>query len=285
MMPNPVISTKQLAEIISDPDTVVLDGSWYLPGQNRNACAEFQSCHIPGARFFDIDKIADCTTDLPHMVPREDLFSMEVESLGITNHSRIIVYDGAGLFSVARVWWLFRLFGHANVFILDGGLPMWIQEGYSVTAEKTAIRVGSFKAFLHPSKIALMNDVLENCQTKQALVLDARPRARFNGQAPEPRPGLPSGHMPGAISLPFTELLTNGRLKQEHELTDIFSALGVNRKTPVITSCGSGVTASIITLALFRCGCGLQQLYDGSWTEWASAAENPISTTEVSLTA
>ena len=275
-MKDPVITCPELHERIDDPDVVVLDGSWYLPGQGRDAREEFAGRHIPGARFFDIDRISDPDTDLPHMVPTPDRFAREVESLGVSSGSRVVVYDGMGLFSAARVWWLFRVFGHEDVSVLAGGLPEWERPGYPTTGEATDIRPGSFRARFDPQRVASMDDITDNLETRDATVLDARPQARFLGRAPEPRPELPSGHMPGAVSLPFTDLLREGQLKPDDELGQIFEELGIRPDTPLITSCGSGVTASVITLALCRCGHGLQRLYDGSWTEWAGTPGNPI---------
>ena len=270
------ISVDDLAASLTNPDLVVLDGSWYLPAQNRSAFEEYKTSHIPGARFFDIDQIADQTTNLPHMLPSENYFSECVEKLGISNTNKVVVYDGVGLFSAARVWWMFKLFGHKNVQVLSGGSPAWNEAGYETTDEPPQINPGSFKARLNHAMLASMHDVQKSCSSNYAQILDARPEARFNGEAPEPRHELSSGHMPGAISMPFTELLNQGKMKDVTDLQKIFDEKGVSSDRPIITSCGSGVTAAIITLALDQSGYGVQKLYDGSWTEWASNRDNPI---------
>ena len=258
------------------PNLVILDGSWYLPGQNRMARDEFEQAHIPGARFFDIDAISDQGTDLPHMIPSSSFFANKVEELGISNTSQVVVYDGAGLFSAARVWWMFHLFGHKQISILNGGLPAWVEQGHQTTTASTPVIKGCFSASLDPSMMAVMGDIQTNCDTHGFMILDARSEARFNGQVPEPRPELSSGHMPGAISLPFTGLLDGNRIKSADRLNEIFNRLGIDKNSPVVTSCGSGITAAIITLALSNSGYGMQRLYDGSWTEWASTPGNPI---------
>jgi thiosulfate/3-mercaptopyruvate sulfurtransferase len=212
------------------------------------------------------------------MIPGEGYFSQSVQELGISNSSKIVVYDGAGLFSAARVWWLFRAFGHADIAILDGGLPAWIEKGFEVTNFVTDINPGNFAAKLDSSLFTSVQDMRENCRSRHYTVLDARSGARYRGEAPEPRPELPSGHMPGSTSLPLTDLVSDGSLKPDAALQEIFANAGVAAQTPVITSCGSGVTAAVITLALENCGFGLQKLYDGSWTEWASGNDNPIVT-------
>ena len=271
-----LITPKELANHIEDTNLVIIDGSWYLPNQNRNPRQEYNDQHIPGARFFDIDAVSDQTSNLPHMMPDQDLFAKEVEQLGISNSSEIIVYDGSGLFSAARVWWMFQAFGHNRVKILEGGLPQWLDLGYSVTQKQSPIHKGSFRCHLNNSMVSTMKEVQENCETGKFTLLDARSGARFRGEAPEPRPELPSGHMPGATSLPFTDLMNGNQLKPVSDLKPIFASMGLNEDSQIITSCGSGVTAAIITLALSSCGYGNNKLYDGSWTEWASNPDNPI---------
>ena len=271
-----LIEPEALHQQLDAPGLVILDCSWYLPGQNRVARDEYEIAHIPGARFFDIDAISDQDTDLPHMIPASSFFVNKVEELGISNTSQIVVYDGTGLFSAARVWWMFHLFGHKQISILNGGLPAWIERGYRTTAGNTPVMKGHFTANLDTSMVAYMEDIQGNCDTHEFMILDARSEARFNGQAPEPRPELPSGHMPGAISLPFTELLDGNRMKSADRLHEIFNRLGVSKSSPVVTSCGSGITAAIITLALKNSGYGMQRLFDGSWTEWALDPDNPI---------
>ncbi|MBT5032493.1 MAG: 3-mercaptopyruvate sulfurtransferase [Proteobacteria bacterium] len=276
---NNLISTEELANKLGAENVTVVDCSWYLPTQGRDARAEFDLNHIPGAGFFDIDEICDKASPLPHMLPSAELFSESVGKLGVSNNSLVVVYDGAGLFSAARVWWMFHAFGHTNVRVLNGGFPKWVAEQRPIEKmeKKVSIRPNrSFSATPVKDLLASMETVLANCESQQAIVLDARSAARFEGSEPEPRPELPSGHMPGALSLPFSQLLSDGSLKPANELRDIFQALGVNGSKPVITSCGSGVTAAAITLALAEAGYGMHRLYDGAWTEWASADNTPI---------
>ena len=199
----PLITPDELAEQIEDPNLVVLDGSWYLPAENRDPLREFRNRHIPGARFFDIDKISDPDSDLPHMLPKPDFFAKAVEKLGITNLSQVVVYDGRGLFSAARVWWMFRIFGHEGVRLLSGGLPAWIAGDFPVSNRDPEIIPGQFTVDFDSTKVASMQDILENLETGESVILDARSAGRFTGMAPEPRPELKSGHMPGALSLPF----------------------------------------------------------------------------------
>ncbi len=273
----PLITPDELAEQIEDPNLVVLDGSWYLPAENRDPLREFRNRHIPGARFFDIDKISDTDSDLPHMLPKPDFFAKAVEKLGITNLSQVVVYDGRGLFSAARVWWMFRIFGHEGVRLLSGGLPAWIAGDFPVSNRDPEIIPGQFTVDFDSTKVASMQDILENLETGESVILDARSAGRFTGMAPEPRPELKSGHMPGALSLPFTELLEDGRLKPVEDLKQIFENRGIYDGQKMITSCGSGVSAAVINLALVLCGYGMHRLYDGSWTEWASPVkDNPI---------
>ncbi len=271
-----LIEPEALHQQLDVPDLIILDCSWYLPSQYRVALDEYEIAHIPGARFFDIDAISDQDTDLPHMIPASSYFVNKVEELGISNTSRIVVYDGAGVFSAARVWWMFHLFGHKQVSILNGGLPAWIEHGYRTTDANTPVMKGHFSANPDTSMVAYMEEIQGNCETHEFMILDARSEGRFSGQAAESRPELPSGHMPGAISLPFTGLLDGNRIKPADRLNEIFNRLGVSKSSSVVTSCGSGITAAIITLALSNSGYGMQRLYDGSWTEWASIPGNPI---------
>ncbi|HAY47302.1 MAG TPA: 3-mercaptopyruvate sulfurtransferase [Gammaproteobacteria bacterium] len=274
-----LITTQELSDAInsgSSEEIAILDCSWYLPTQQRNARAEFESNHIPRASFFDIDAISDKGSDLPHMLPTAESFSESVGHLGIDNNSLVVAYDGAGLFSAARVWWMFHVFGHKNVRVLNGGFPKWLAEKRSVDHSVQPPTTRRFVANKVNDLVVSMPKVLENCSSQQALVLDARSSARFEGTAPEPRPELSSGHVPGAISLPFDQLQSDGLLKPAKELLAVFDELGVTGNDPIITTCGSGVTAAIITLALAEAGLGLHQLYDGAWSEWAAADNTPI---------
>lgn len=275
-MTSPLISTQELADQLDNPNLVILDGSWHLPAAGRDAIDEYQQQHIPGTRFFDIDDISDKNSSLPHMLPSGEEFAAAVSALGVSDDSEIVVYDAAGIFSAPRVWWTFKVFGHDNIRVLNGGLPKWIAEERPVTAETSAVEPASFKAVLNTDLVATMADVLQNCETQTATVLDARARDRYEGNAPEPRPGVRSGHIPGACSLPMTELLDGGKFKNASELSEIFANHELMPGDLFITSCGSGVTAAIITLALTEVGYGMNRLYDGSWTEWGGNPNVPI---------
>ncbi len=269
-------NTSQLQPLIGCNTTKILDCSWFLPTQNKDPEREFRHAHIAGAQFFDIDKICDQTTDLPHMLPSETDFTLAVSALGINSTDTVIAYDSAGLFSAARVWWMFKVFGHESVRVLEGGLPAWIAAGGQISSVSETPIAGNFTAAFQPELVATKAQLISNCESHEYVVLDARSSARFLGQAPEPRPGLPSGHMPNAISLPFNELVEGGKLKPREELSLIFSDHGVTKSSRVVTSCGSGVTAAIITLAMAECGLGLKRLYDGAWAEWGSARDTII---------
>ena len=271
-----LIDCEVLHSQLDDDDLVILDGTWFLPNVDRDAKAEFNEKHIPGARFFDIDANSDQSSSLPHMIPTANAFSESVEKLGISNSSKIAIYDAQGLFSAARVWWLFRLFGHQQVAVVDGGLPAWVTAGFEITDLTTTIKSGTYQSTFDPIKVVDLTGMQQRVRDQSAIVLDARSAGRFNGSAPEPRPELKSGHMPGAYSLPATDLLVDGKLKPITELQSIFQRFSITKESPVVTSCGSGVTAAIITLAMAHSGLGMHQLYDGSWTEWASVGNNPI---------
>lgn len=267
-MNSPLISTDELARQLGDPRLVVLDASWHLA--ERDPLAEFQQRHIPSARFFDIDDISDKNSPLPHMLPKAGQFANAAGALGISNHSRIVVYDSIGLASAARCWWTFRIFGHRYVRVLNGGLPKWVSEGRAVTSEPTVFDVDDYRATLLAEHVADKEQVEKNCDSGHAVVLDARPADRFSGESPEPRPGLKRGQIPNSRSLPFATLVKDGILKDRSALIDLFHRHDIGPETAVITSCGSGVTAAIITLALTEAGYGLHRLYDGSWAEWGA---------------
>jgi len=273
-------SVTECQTLITHGHVRIIDCSWYLPTQQRNAHEEFLAQHIPGAQFFDIDAVCDTASDLPHMLPSETDFASAVSALGISNDTQLIVYDAAGLFSAARLWWMFKVFGHNTVKILNGGLSAWLDAGHAVESETerstNSFTLGSFTANLQSDLVASKEQLIENCDSKEFIVLDARSTERFLGQAPEPRPGLPSGHMPQSVTLPFNRLVENGQLKPVEELKEIFAQVRVNESSTVITSCGSGVTASIITLALDECGYGLHKLYDGAWAEWGTSCGDLI---------
>ena len=248
------------------PAVKMLDASWALDGTDMHA--QFIREHIPGAQFFDIEAVSDRSTDLPHMAPSPKQFAEAVGALGIAASDHVVIYDRQGLFSAARAWWTFKLMGHEFIHVLCGGLPAWKAAGYPVSSEVTTPVVTTYSPQPHPENIIIFDELRRHVDMKRDIILDARSKARFEGSAPEPRAGLRSGHIPGSRSLPFTELIRDGALKPHHELKAIFSGYGVAPNHTVITSCGSGVTAAIISMALEEIGHTQALLYDGSWSEW-----------------
>jgi len=276
----PLVTTDWLAAEHGAPDLIVFDATKYLPNEPKDGKAEFLKAHIPGARYFDIDEIADQDTELPHMVPTPGRFARLMGVLGVSDASRIVFYDQKGLASAARGWWLMGLFGHDNAAVLDGGLPKWISEGRTVGAGASNAPVpAAFHPDYRATRLRGVGDMLANAASHAELVLDARAAGRFTGATPEPRAGMRSGHMPGSTSLPYTDLLNaDGTFRYLDDLKARFAAAGVDGTKPVVTSCGSGVTACILTLGLRLAGLPEGAVYDGSWSEWGGRSDTPVET-------
>ncbi|MFK7746541.1 MAG: 3-mercaptopyruvate sulfurtransferase [Roseobacter sp.] len=275
--PKTLVSTEWLDQHLKDPDLRVLDASWYLPEAGRNAKDEYEEAHIPGARFFDIDDVSDNRSDLPHMAPPIEKFMSRMRAMGVGDGHQVVVYDGAGLLSAARVWWLFKLMGQENVAVLDGGFPKWKAEGRLTEDMAPIVRDRHMMVRFQNQLVRDVTQVSAASKLKDHAIVDARAANRFRGEAPEPREGLRAGHIPGSRSVPYTTLLNDDKtMKSPDECRAVFEAAGVDLTKPVITTCGSGVTAAILALALERMGQKRWSLYDGSWAEWGMFPTVPV---------
>ncbi|WP_299502437.1 3-mercaptopyruvate sulfurtransferase [uncultured Roseobacter sp.] len=277
--PKTLVSTAWLAQHLKDPDLRILDASWYLPEAGRDGRAEYDAGHIPGTRFFDIDEISDHRSDLPHMAPPVEKFMSRLRAMGVGDGHQVVVYDGAGLLSAARVWWLFRLMGQENVAVLDGGFPKWQAEGHPVEDMPPIIRDRHMTVRMQNQLVRDVTQVSSASKLGDHVIVDARAALRFRGEAPEPRDGLRAGHIPGSRNVPYADLLNADKtMKDPEACRAIFDAAGVDLTMPIITSCGSGVTAAILALALERLGHAHWSLYDGSWAEWGMFPTVPVAT-------
>jgi len=277
--PRLLVTTDWLAERLNAPDIRILDASMYLPTDGRDGRAIYAERHIPGARFFDIDGISDDHSPLPHMLPPVEKFVSRVRAMGIGDGHRVVVYDQQGIYSAPRVWWMFRLFGHEDVAVLDGGLPKWQAEGHPVTDEPVEPRDRHFTARRNDAMVRDVTQMARAVKLGDEQIVDARAPGRFRGEEPEPRKGLRGGHIPGSVNVHYKALLNDDQtMKPEDELRAVFEAAGVDLARPVVTTCGSGVTAAILTLALARLGHNRNAVYDGSWVEWGAYSDLAVET-------
>ncbi|MBW4982898.1 3-mercaptopyruvate sulfurtransferase [Mameliella sp. CS4] len=277
--PKTLVSTEWLAKHLNDPDLRILDASWYLPDMGRDGRAEYDAGHIPGARFFDIDEISDARSDLPHMAPPPEKFMSRMRAMGVGDGHQVVVYDGAGIFSAARVWWLFKLMGKDDIAVLDGGFAKWQAEGREIEDMDPIVRDRHMTVRRQNHLVRDVTQVSAASKLKNTEVIDARSPSRFAGDEPEPREGLRAGHIPGSKNVHYRSLLTDdGTLKDNDALRAVFEAAGVDLAKPAITTCGSGVTAAILSLAMERIGKSDHSLYDGSWTEWGAFPTLPVAT-------
>lgn len=277
--PKTLVSTEWLAAHLNDPDLRVLDASWYMSDMNRNAKAEYDEAHIPGARFFDIDEISDHRSELPHMMPPTEKFMSRMRAMGVGDGHQVVVYDGMGLFSAARVWWMFRLMGKTDVAVLNGGFPKWRAEGHPVEDLPPIVRDRHMTVSRQNQMVKDVTQVASASKLGDYTIVDARSAERFRGEVPEPREGMRSGHIPNSRNVFFGDLLNqNGTMKSPEVLAEVFRKAKVDMSKPAILSCGSGVTAAILALAMERLGKTDHAVYDGSWAEWGSFSDLPIAT-------
>jgi thiosulfate/3-mercaptopyruvate sulfurtransferase len=278
--PDALVSTEWLAAHLNAPDVRIVDATWLMPHLERDARAEYESCHIPGAVYFDIDDIADSDSDLPHMLPSPEKFSSRVRKLGLGDGNRIVVYSaGGGYSAAARVWWMFRLFGHEDVAVLDGGLTKWLAEERPVEDIPPVTRDRHLTARVNHFLVRDVEHLIKNVETGKEQVIDVRSPGRFAGTEPEPRPSRKKGHIPGSVNLPFMSILDKDNhltFKSAEEISAALDAAGVDTSKPMVTSCGSGVTAAVVTLGLFLLGHEDVAVYDGSWSEWGDHYETPV---------
>lgn len=276
---DPLVSTDWLARRLDDPAVRLVDASWHMPAENRSGEAEFRERHIPGAVFFDIDAIADRASDLPHMLPSPEAFAEAAGRLGLPREAKVVVYEAPGAISAGRVWWTLRAMGYPDVAVLDGGLKKWLAEGRPVASGEAAPAPAKVEPRFDAALVRDLEAVRAALASKDEQLVDARPAARFRGDAPEPRAGLRGGHMPGAANLPWSTLVNpDGTVKSAEEIRAAFSAAGLDLSRPIVATCGSGVTAAFLALALARLGLSRVPVYDGSWSEWGARPDTPVET-------
>lgn len=281
-----LVSSEWLVAHVNEPNLRIVDASWYLPQQGRDPRLEYNLEHIPGAVFFDIDEIADADNPVPHMLPTPESFANRVRSLGLGDNSHIIVYDSAGCMSAARVWWMFRVFGHSEVAVLDGGLPKWKREGRSLDNLTPTPQKCHFTPRVNHAMVRSCDQIIHNLSAPVEQVVDARPEGRFQGTDQEPRQGLRSGHIPHSLNIPFTSLTEadSKTFKSAENMVTIFHSAKVDLERPIVTTCGSGITACVLALALHLIGHRQVAVYDGSWAEWGGREETPVECHSSSLT-